>query len=812
MDNKSFQLSTLSAAVASTLITSYALAENPALEEVMVTATRRSESVQDIPLNITALSADMIRRERISDLTDLARRVPGMNVVDQGARAADTVTVRGLNVESVSPTDGDNDGGGTVGTYLGEIPLYLDLRPIDLERIEVLIGPQGTLYGAGTLGGAVRYIPNRPEADALTMQVRGDIFTLNESSEEGYDGGFTINVPVIEDKLAVRASIDYLDDPGFIDYNFLVREPGVSNPQPDFSDPADVAANLYRKEDANDAQVTSGRFGVRYTTDDIDANLTYYYQETESGARQINHREAFGTGKYESAHRFLEPMEREQDLLALEVVADLGFAELTVAAGLSSYDEEGTRDQTDLLLALPFSYADFPAFVGYTEDTAEEDTTTFEARLVSNNDGMFNWIAGVYYNQFELESLSQEFTPNYDVFEVNRGGGTLRPDSLEYYFELDQEVTETAVFGELEFQVSDAWQVTVGARWFEYEDDAYSFLSFPLSETVFYGAPADSKPPFDVTDDKVEDDDVLLKFNTSYDVSDDKMVYFTISEGYRLGGVNQIGACPEDLGDLDGQVCGLPNELGYKSDSTTNYELGLRSQWGDSIILNASLFYIDWEDTQLDAPAVNGDQPITKNAGSATSEGLEIAGQWFTNENLTISGSYSYTKAELTDDAPCLYAGGDVYRDGNNQIVIQDCLDDPLDLGASAYDGDRLPGSPEHQAHVAANYSMELNNGSRLDFDWSTTFTGDVITKAGERASGEELDGYILHNASITLEKANYTTSFYVDNVFDEFAETGVRTDFSLIRQAGDFDLRRYYKDVVRPRQIGIRFVYNFED
>ena len=203
------------------------------MEEVIVTATRRAESIQDIPINITALGSDLMERERISSLSDIARRVPGMTVVDQGPRSGNTLTVRGLNVDSITSPDGANSGGDTVGIYVGEVPLYVDLKLNDMERIEVLIGPQGTLYGAGTLGGAVRYIPNKPQSDALSFELRGDVYDLNEADDLGYEGGGTINIPLIQDKLALRASIDYLDDPGFIDNNFLVREAGVSNPQPD---------------------------------------------------------------------------------------------------------------------------------------------------------------------------------------------------------------------------------------------------------------------------------------------------------------------------------------------------------------------------------------------------------------------------------------------------------------------------------------------------------------------------------------------------------------------------------------------------
>src|SRR5690606_9558130 len=145
-------------------------------------------------------------------------------------------------------------------------------------------------------------------------------------------------------------SINYLDDPGFVDYNYLVRQPGVSDPEPDFSNPAEVAANLKRKKDADDEQTLSGRAALRFKPNDVfDANLTYYYQDQENGGRTMDQRAAFDTPKYVSAQRFPEPNDRENELLALEMTADLGFAELTSATGRSRYREHGQRDQTDLL-------------------------------------------------------------------------------------------------------------------------------------------------------------------------------------------------------------------------------------------------------------------------------------------------------------------------------------------------------------------------------------------------------------------------------------------------------------------------------
>jgi iron complex outermembrane receptor protein len=782
-----FQLSTLSAAVAATLISGYVTAQESIREEVIVTATRRAESIQDIPINITAVSGNMIERERLTNMSDIARRVPGLVVVDQGPRSGNIIAARGLNVDSIAAQDGQNDGGGTIATYLGEIPVFLDMNLNDMDRVEVLIGPQGTLYGAGTLGGAIRYIPNRPQTDETTVDLRGDIYDLSESADLGYEGGVTINIPIVEDKLAVRASIDYADDPGFIDYNFLVREAGVSKPQPDFDNPADVAANLTSEEDANTHEMVSSRVALRYTGDKLDANLTYYFQESDIGARQINHSGAFGTGEYESAHRYLEPSTRKSELIALELVADLGFAELTSATGFSEYTQDGQRDQTDLLLTFEYGYELFPAFAAFTREDAKEETFTQELRLVSTSDGMVNWIVGAFYNEYDSNTLSQEFTPGFDQFAVDEFGGVaLRPDSLEYYESYEEETTEFAVFGELGFQFTDAWQVTVGARYFEYETDAVSGLALPLFDTVFDGAPADSIN-IGSQANSVDDDDVIYKFNTSYDISDDIMTYATISEGYRLGGLNSVPPCPTPVNPNVQNVCALPDEVLIKSDTTVNYEIGVHSEIGDSIVLNAAVYFIEWEDVQVADVTANGDIPITTNGGSAESKGIELAGQFYITPDFSIMGSYAYTNAELTENAPGIVGGVD------------------------GEDGDRLPGSPESTIYLAANYSMPLDTGASVDFDWSMVAQSDVYTKPGNRNNGEELDGFALHNVSATWVQENCTVSLYADNVFDKYAVTGVRSDTSNIRAVEGVDLRRYYQNVVRPRQVGLRFTYHFD-
>ncbi|MEZ5502104.1 MAG: TonB-dependent receptor [Halioglobus sp.] len=793
-NSNTFKISTLSAAVASTIISTYAVAQESQLEEVLVTATRRTESLQDIPINITALSNSIIERDRLTDLTDIARVVPGMTVVDQGPRSSNILTVRGLNVSNITATDGSNDGGGTVATYIGEIPLYVDLKLNDMERVEVLMGPQGTLYGAGTMGGAVRYIPYRPQTDALSYQVRGDVYGLSHSDDAGYEGGGTVNIPIVADTLAFRASVDYANDPGFIDYNYLVRQAGVSNPQPDFSDPNDVNANLKGKKDANTEETWSGRAALRYTGDVMDSTLSYYYQDDDVGARQVNHQDAFGTGKYESAHRFLEPNKRKNELLALEMVADLGFAALTSATGYSEYSENGQRDQTDLLLAFEYGYEFFPSFSAYTREDANADTFTQELRLVSTGDGPLSWIVGGFYNDFDNKTLSQEFTPEYDQYLVDIGDGVqLRPDSLEFYQTFKENQKETAAFGELGYEITDAWQVTVGARWFKYKYEASNGLALPLFDTVIDGAPPDS---INISGDtgKTDDNDVIYKFNTSYDFSDDIMTYLTVSEGYRLGASNALTICQNPLDPNEQNVCAQPSEASYKSDTSTNYEIGVHSQFGDSLILNGAVYYIEWNDPQLQSVTENGDLPIIANGQGAESTGVELSAQYYVMPNFSVSGAYAWTKAELTDDVQGLFCGP---------------KEDPE---CAAYNGDRLPGTPENQLYLAAHYEMPLNDGSQLDFDWSMSAQSNVLTKAGKRDYGQSLPSFALNNVSATWFKDAWMVSLYADNVFDIYAETGVRTDRSYIREVGDFDLRRYYQNMVRPRQVGLKFTYNFEE
>jgi outer membrane receptor protein involved in Fe transport len=816
LTNRVFQKSAICLALSSILTTpTYAYAEPEdeitvqGIERIQVTASRRASSVQEAPLNITALDGDIMKDQNIGKLSEVARWVPGLTIPDQGGRGGNNIIVRGLSTNSTGP---DSDGG-TVATYFGEMPLDVDIRLIDVERVEVLIGPQGTLYGAGTLGGALRYMPKKAELDVASIEISGDVFQGAESDNVGGETSFIINAPIIEDVLALRASFNYYNDPGFIDYAYTVKEGGVSNPDPDWSNPVDVNNNINKVKDANGEEVLTSRVAIRWTPNEwLDGTLTYLYQNSEVEGRSISNYQTLGAGnplrsrvgKYESAGRYLEPDENKDSLVSLEISADLGFAELVSATGVTNHKNTGQRDQSDLLLANPWSYETFPTFSAYTRETEDYKSFTQEVRLVSQSESDLSWIVGGYYNKTTQEALSEEYTPHYAAF-----AGSDRADDLEYLQFSDDETVEKALFGELSYHFTEQFDVTIGARLYEYNIDSGSAFSIALWE--WQDDLVGNSLTFN--EDKIsrtssDGDGSLFKVNASYKFTSDVMGYATISEGFRLGGSNGIAACPEPL-PAGQQLCALPKEFSYEPDTTTNYELGFKSTWFDNRFhFNAAVFNVEWEDAQVSGAAtINGGLPYTSNAGTANSKGLEISSRAMISDSLTAFMSYAYAKAELTSDVPGFFAELDVTNPAYNEY--------------SALDGDRLPAAPEHQFSFGLNYSQEVFDDKMLDVVYGITAQSDIYSSAGLKAEGEQLPGYALSNISATLSDGDWSATLYVDNLFDKFAYSASRStgkaagyaEFpSEIRNADTTDLYRAYGHyVVAPRTIGIKFNYLFD-
>lgn len=827
---RKYLLLSASAAVMTSALTLSAQAQETAdgelrVEAVTVTATRRAESVQDIPINISAIGDQQITEQGFDELADMLAYVPGINVVDRGGRQGNPLIVRGLNADGLGSGDGNNNGGGTVATYIGEIPVYLDLKLNDLERVEVLLGPQGTLYGAGTLGGAIRYIPKKPDFAGDTLDVRTEIYQYSEADDLSYDAGLTIN-KALAPNFAIRASVDYENDSGFIDYPYVVREIGVSNPDPDFTDPADVAANLRRITDADSEETISARIAARWEPLPwLDTTLTYYLQKSDIGGRRgSSARSTVPAGDYDLAKRVEEPNEITNQLLALEMVADLGFAELTSATGYSRFNDNGQRDQTDLLITLEYSYEAFPTFTSFTHEKGKESRINQELRLVSTTDGPLNWIVGAFYNQYEGASYSAEYTPGYADF-----AGFNRPDDLEYFSQGFSKLEESAFFGEIGYDITDRWTVTVGGRYYQYDLESFSDVDFPLFDPGFarVGVSAlesslrsdfAAGSPNGTERTSQSDEGTLFKINTSYQVTDDILGYFTISEGYRIGNQNGIAVCPDyDPTNTQQGACALlpgqqygpgagdistRDESQYLPDKTINYELGFKSTLANGrLILNGAVYYIEWKDPQLTSATINASIPITVNAEGAETKGFEVSGNWLVTDAFSVRGSYSHTEASLTAVAPGLV--GTISPPGFSTILLD------------GQDGDRLPGSPEDQFSVFGSYVHQLASGRTLTFNGSYSWQGDVLSRTGGRGGGLTLDSYGVANASAVYDAGKWQATLFVNNLFDEYYETGVVSSPLSNQIVADANgdpvyIRSFYTYVGAPRAIGIRASYKF--
>ncbi|PCD02103.1 TonB-dependent receptor [Sphingomonas spermidinifaciens] len=773
--------------------------------EIVVTATRRATTIQDTPINISAIGAAELAAERLDDVRDLGAFTPGITVTDTGPRGAGTIVMRGLSADDTAAGGNNNDD--AFGTYLGEVPLYLDFKLIDLQRVETLLGPQGTLYGLGTLAGAIRYIPNRPNPDRVEGYGHARAYDVAHSSGVGYVVDAAINLPIIPGVMAFRSATGYYYDPGFIDYPFIVKTPGVSIPQPGTLDnPAGTQAqrdaNFAPQNDLNWERTftTRNQFGI--TVPDFNAYLTYVFQETRSNGRQATGGGAFGEGKYEGPWRFAEPSKRYAHLVSLELEAEIGdiFKGVWVSA-FTNTRTNAVTDVTDLLLDLDYDYELFPSFAGFTTGITERNQFNQEIRLISTHGGPFNWVVGGFYNKQRVTATGVERLPGFPEFAASPEGseiyggfydGLVRPDGAEYVSFTRSKTEEMAVYGELTFRPIDRWQVTGGLRFYSYDTAITGGTDTPLLPGGRRRMPY---PSLEIAPSRVRSGDtsasgMVWKVNTSFDFTDDVLGYATYSTGYRVGGVNRVAPCILPL--PPGQnLCALPNELAYDPDETKNIEVGVRAQLFDRrLSLNLAVFNIDWEGIQLASQTVNGAIGITANAGSARSRGVDFSFNARVTPQFTLRGNYSYLDAKLTETAPDLLGTADGFVD--------------------AEAGDRLPGSARHSGAASAIYNVPLGENT-LRLNWTATYTGDILTRPGARAGGEKLPDYMMHRASVTYDTGLWELSLFANNIFDKYAITGVSNDLTRFRQINDGIIGRYYaQSIAQPRVIGLEGRFTF--
>ena len=758
-------------------------------DTIIVTATRRNTSILETPINISVVGSEQLARQRIDDVRDLADFTPGLTISDTGPRSTGSIVLRGLNASDVASDGASYDD--ALGIYLGEVPLYYDFKLLDIARVETLLGPQGTLYGLGTLAGAIRYIPTRPNANEFEGEAHGRLYSKSHSSKAGYQADGVINVPLVKDHVAFRTATGYYYDPGFIDSPLLIQQPGVSLPQPggvDGVSDADYAANLTSRKDLNfEKTFTTRNQLLVQTSEDLRAIFTYAFQRTKSEGSQSNSAGVLGTGKYQNAARYTEPVNRRAHLASMEINANIAdIVDLVSTTGYTNVRSQSRSDNTDLLLDLDYDYELFPAFSSWNETDNRRKQFNQEIRLVSRHDGPFNWVLGGFYNQQKVQSDYAEHVPGLSDFY----GIPDNPEDLEYVSYNKSKVTEKAIFGEGTFKVTPAWQVTAGARYFRYTSKIEGALVLPLL--------GDPQSPYDIdpAGGTAKKDGWVWKFNTSYNFTPDVMVYATYSKGYRIGGPNRVAPCPDPVPADQQNACALPNEIQYGPDTTKNAELGIRAQVLDrKLTLNFNVFHIKWQGIQVDSATLYGVTAITVNGGSAKSQGFETSFQFRPIPQLAIQGTYSYTDAKLTEDVPGI-------------ITIRTTPNDydarPKFTQLSALDGDRLPGSAKNSGSLGATYTTPVMDGN-LVANWTATYRGSVVSRLGwDRGYGDKIPGYVLNRASLSYETDKYTLSLFANNIFDKYAVVSVGQDRSRIGVNDGVAVRYYRQSVLNPRTVGV--------
>ena len=755
------------------------------IDEIMVTATRRSTTIQDVPYNISAVSGLQIENSKMLDAAELLRSIPGVAITDRGPRNAgviNNIRIRGLNVDSSLNGDVAVLSAPTVATYINETPIFANVMLKDLERVEVLRGPQGTLYGSGALGGTVRYITAKPKLDEFSLWVQGSASNTDGSDGVSFLGDITVNIPISEN-IAFRAVGSRADYAGLTDYVSLYKLDNTGTP---------VAPNGILSPDATfetkkDADTYKSWFfrGTLLANigEDADATITYTRQSDRTGGRRASaegFQDGFGNtyGKYEAGSIQLEPSQADVEMVALEVNVDMGFATLT--SSTSYYDHQGSSTsentgfyaQVGWLSAFYYNYARPMAVAnrGYQDKGFVQ-----EVRLASDNEGPFNYVVGVYYQDQDKRSTQQSFLRGFKEY-VNALFGFssfLNPSNQDFDYNGLTNAKELAFFGEITYDLSDDVHFTGGVR--QFNSDVASEVHMELPLFIGFAAPVDAT-------DKQDESGTLFKGNISWDFSEDDKVYATFSQGYRRGGTNAV--------PISGNFAEDPGWLVYGSDRVDSYEIGIKGSH-ENIRYVASFFYMDWKDAQLNTSTTNFGFFAVQNGGQARTKGFELELDGQLSESLHYNFGYAYVDAKLDEDLLAPTAAATLI----------------------APKGSVLPGVPEHMLNLNLDYNTQITADMdlvlRVNGYYQSSTENSINAASG--FFGQTIDGFSIWNTSATVMVDNLNETLWIKNLFNSDGITGVFKEAYM----GTLPSSNYFgsgaKNVIAlPRTIGLSVSYNF--
>ena len=792
------------------------------LEEVTVTATRRAQSIQDIPINISAMTGEQLESAGVVRLTDLSQVIPGIAYADLGIRSSgvnNQLILRGLNTNAQGSIGAfiANLNPAGVSTYMDNTPLFTNLRMTDLARVEVLRGPQGTLYGAGSIGGTLRFIFNEPDPEAFAGKINAGFGSTEDADDLNYSVDGMVNIPLSE-TAALRISAGYEEAAGFIDGNALAVG-GPNNTQlADPTDPFGSPLATESREDTDDANQWYLRASLLWNISErFQAQFTYHRQEddADSFSYQTN---ADVPGSRERSHDFYftSPLTREVDLFSLELEYDLGIARLESTTSYSENNEQNAGELSGLqmitdIFASGFAFGGFPAtngsLAGYFDEFHFEESVVQELRLVSQGESKFEWVAGFYYQDIEKGTgPSPIFAPGFANYANTPGHPfaallgappflswanlvagppgfvTAAAITAEDSGDTNRLITveDIALYGELTYHVTDDWQVTVGARVFWNEHSNTLTRTAPLFGAI---SADDGMNPTGLSQASNSDDlqDEIFKVNTSYRFNEDLMAYFTWAEGFRRGGSNAFA--------LQGFNAEDPSQITYLADTVTNYEIGVKGVLFDRLRYTAAIYRVDWDTPQISGTFLPSGNAAVFNAEEARTQGIELEALWAVTDELQLSLGYTYTDAELTADYATPLGPSDFQPD------------------SFGFDGDLLPGVPEDMATWALDYERPVNflGKSFIHFRVDGFYRSSVVTATTPAATQfVVLDGYDMWNASVNWRNDHWRVGAYVKNIADEIGVTQVVRDFGIARPIENVDF------VSRPRTFGVMVGYTF--
>jgi len=745
-----------SIAYAGGCLAAHAQGDDTTLSEIVVTASGRKQNIQDVPYNISALTGDTLQAQSITDYYELAKAVPGVAFADVGDRGSLTsnLVIRGISVDAGAAPTFPASTQPAVSTYINSTPIFANLRITDLERVEVLSGPQGTLYGAGSEGGTIRFIYNKPQLDEMTAKVSAGAGTTDGASGLNYQSDLMVNIP-LGDQFAFRATAGRESNQGFIDApnRYVLGPDGV----PVAANPSDLITSPGVRTSAQDVNwdtTTSARAALRWRPNDIfDAVLSYHYQMQDSGGPPLVSYQAFGVDSRESNSQIPEPFHSLVNLASLETETHLGFATLTSSSSYYSTKSQATNDFTGFYESFSFLtavYGSSPRFLATGVDAYNATGIVQELRLASDTEGALKWVAGAFFQRRRTTTINQQYVPGYSNFyaacsadpstTVPCGYGTFYPqipnfgsvknsEDFAYLNDSDVLFKEEALYGEAEWRITSQWRLTAGIRGYHQAstNDEVGGLLF-LGPTGFGAANLSTS-----------DQGVLYKAGLSYDITPSMMVYSIYSEGMRPAGINGLPASVFNFGGAPTPTD--PALFNYRSDTVENREIGLKGTLANRFDYTLTYFNMRWNNVQLGTEVTALDIGAVINAGDAKSQGVEMGVSGKLTERLTASVAYTYTDAYLASVSP------------------------PGGVPASSYSvGAKLPGVPDQVASTSLQYAQPLEDRTTLTYGVGAYYRGRA-SSALLISQDTPAGGFATFDASVALAHDHWTVKALARNL-----------------------------------------------